>query len=41
MIVACTLNLLMDHPYICYYMLIATKSKKYITNLKARLSNEF
>jgi hypothetical protein len=41
MIVACTLNLLMDHPNICCYMLIVAKSKKYITNLKAHLSNEF
>jgi hypothetical protein len=41
MIVACTLDLLMEHPYIFYYMLIAAKSKKYITNLKAHLSKEF
>jgi hypothetical protein len=41
MIAMFILSLLMDHPYTCCYMLIAAKSKKEITTLKAQLSSEF
>ena len=41
MTVVFTLNLLMDRLYTCCYMLIATKSMKEITTLKAHLSSEF
>ena len=41
LIAVCTLNLLMDHLYICCYMLMAAKSKKEITTLKKLLSSEF
>jgi hypothetical protein len=41
MIAAFTLRLLMDHPYTCCYMLIATKRKKENTTLKEKLSSEF
>ena len=41
LIIVCTLNLLMDHLYICCYILIAAKSKKEITTLKKLLSSKF
>src|SRR3954451_14136078 len=41
MIVVCTSSLLVDHLFICCYMLIAAKSMKDTTTLKAQLSSEF
>jgi hypothetical protein len=32
---------LMDHPYTCCYMLIASKRKKENTTLKEQLSSKF